>query len=408
MMHGVKNEKGYIVIFMALSIVILFGFIGLAIDASRHMVINSELQNAADACALAAVSEVNGQPDALKRAALVGSFVGGTKNYKNFQKDLASIATTDVTFSASLNGLYQSSTSANYATARFIKCTASSTSITNYFIRLLGPKTSNLTATAIATVKPALSVCALPMAVFANSENDEKDFGYSKDRTVITAASNSNNERGFFTWADITGTLGTSSIKPYSDAMTTQGQCGALTQPGSCITIKTGSISSLDEEWNTRFGLYKNGVGSIKPEYASPDLTGYAYYEGSLPSSGVLSDYLNNRAQNRHKFQQSTSAYSTPLNVQNNYGATGRRLVAIPILSYSSSYGDSENNRCGRNQRLLKGWACVLMLSPVITGSDKAKVIYEGNASDASSPCKGYGAPGGDNGIGPLVPSLVN
>jgi hypothetical protein len=404
-MHGVKKEKGYIVIFMALSIVILFGFIGLAIDASRHMVINSELQNAADACALAAVSEVNGQPDALKRAALVGSFVGGTKNYKNFQKDLASISTINVTFSSSLNGLYQDSTSANYATTRFIKCTASSTSISNYFISLLGTKTTNLTATAIATVKQALSVCALPMAVFANSEDDAKDFGYSKDRTVITAASNSTNESGFFTWADITGTLGTTSLEPYSNAITAQGQCGALTQPGSCINIRTGSVSSLYDAWNTRFGLYKNGLGSISPTDALPDLTGYAYYEGSLPSSGVLSDYLNNRAQNRQKFQSSSGAYSTPLNVQNNFGASGRRLVAIPILSSSNTV--NVDNRCSSNQRYLKGWACVLMLSPVIQGSDKAKVIYEGNASDASSPCKSFGIPGGDNGIGPLVPSLV-
>jgi Flp pilus assembly protein TadG len=54
---------------------VILGFVGLAIDAGRLQLVQAELQNSADACVLAAVLELNGLSDAPSRGALAGQFV---------------------------------------------------------------------------------------------------------------------------------------------------------------------------------------------------------------------------------------------------------------------------------------------------------------------------------------------
>lgn len=81
-----QSERGVFVLLTALMLVVLLGIVGLAIDVSRQLVINAELQNSADACALAGVLELNGATDAPKRSAQTARFVGGLKNYDAFQK----------------------------------------------------------------------------------------------------------------------------------------------------------------------------------------------------------------------------------------------------------------------------------------------------------------------------------
>ena len=72
--------RGMVAVSTALAALVLLGFVGLAIDASRVELVQAELQNAADGCALAAVLELNGLADGPSRAALAGQFVGGNRN----------------------------------------------------------------------------------------------------------------------------------------------------------------------------------------------------------------------------------------------------------------------------------------------------------------------------------------
>lgn len=48
-----RDQKGFALVYVALSIFVLFGFLGLAVDAGHLYVVRGELQNAADASALA-------------------------------------------------------------------------------------------------------------------------------------------------------------------------------------------------------------------------------------------------------------------------------------------------------------------------------------------------------------------
>ena len=51
-----REQRGAVMILFSLTIVVLIGFAGLAIDLGRAFVIKTELQNAMDACALSAAS----------------------------------------------------------------------------------------------------------------------------------------------------------------------------------------------------------------------------------------------------------------------------------------------------------------------------------------------------------------
>lgn len=63
-----RDEGGAVLIYVTLVIFILFGMVGLAIDGSRFMYLNSNMKQVADAAALAAAKELDGAADAITRA----------------------------------------------------------------------------------------------------------------------------------------------------------------------------------------------------------------------------------------------------------------------------------------------------------------------------------------------------
>ncbi|MGH8034638.1 MAG: pilus assembly protein TadG-related protein, partial [Lysobacterales bacterium] len=102
-----RRQCGAVAIMFGLSLAVLIGFAGLAIDLGRFFVIKTELQNAMDACALAASSQLRpGQnnPNALTRAVAYGSVF---TNKANFQSVVVAVQPDQITFSGTLGGSYQ-------------------------------------------------------------------------------------------------------------------------------------------------------------------------------------------------------------------------------------------------------------------------------------------------------------
>src|SRR5215470_11821103 len=63
-----KDQRGVILPLVALTIVALLGLGALALDASRYFDLQTQLQKAADAFALAGAKELDGRPGAHARA----------------------------------------------------------------------------------------------------------------------------------------------------------------------------------------------------------------------------------------------------------------------------------------------------------------------------------------------------
>jgi len=71
-----RKQEGAVIVTVALSLLLLLGFMGLAIDFGHLFVVRTELQTAMDSCALAAAQELDGQADSLTRGTNAGITAG--------------------------------------------------------------------------------------------------------------------------------------------------------------------------------------------------------------------------------------------------------------------------------------------------------------------------------------------
>ena len=65
-----RDRRGVVAVYTAILAPVLIGFAALSVDISRYMTLNTELQSAADAAALAGAAELDGRADAIERAKL--------------------------------------------------------------------------------------------------------------------------------------------------------------------------------------------------------------------------------------------------------------------------------------------------------------------------------------------------
>ncbi len=391
---GRPRQHGAFLIATAAFMLVLLGFVGWAIDLSRIALIRAELQGAADACALAAVSQLNGAPDGPMRAEVAGQFLGGVKNRYSFQSTAVDPAQVRVTFSPTLTGIFRASNAGAPASSRYARCAVTASQVRASFMGVWGRASADLVATATATTSPSQSACSIPMGMCEGQGNDSRHCGHAVGDRIVLGATQSS---GYFTWVNVMGTQTAGGLEPYVQALLGYGTCDVPTPAGRCIGIKTGVVSSLDAAWNSRFGVYKQGGTALDPATAIPDLTGYGYRPP--PAGGAAGDYQLVRAPARQPFQGSIASYHTPAQVHLQWGAPSRRLVSMPVVQCSSS-------SCGSGGKPIVGWACALMLSPKSPSQD-AEMESRGRADDPASGCGSAGAPGGGDAIGPLVPVLV-
>ena len=122
-----KGERGSILATSAIGMLSVLLAVGLGLDISRLYLTKAELQNAADAAALAGVSALNGDPPGITKAVdlAVGAPANPVKNNYNFNKTGVTIQRSNVQFAVNLNGPYISEGAAFAAPTniRFVKVT---------------------------------------------------------------------------------------------------------------------------------------------------------------------------------------------------------------------------------------------------------------------------------------------
>lgn len=416
-----SHQRGAVAIIVAISLAVLVGFAGLALDLGRLYVNKTELQTAADACALAAAGELicdTGVPGAcpasyLQNAENAGIFAAA-KTRHDFQATAVAIPPDDVTFSTELAGGYASRTGGASPASKYAMCTARSGGIMPWFMGVLGRGDANLvTASAVATLGPAQNFCnALPIGVCMKPGMSAPSYGYTIGEWISSSFTSGNgntedNLDGNFRWIDFTPNAGGNS--EIRDQLAGDGTvCGIRT--GDNVR-QPGTQQGAKKAYNTRFGMYPNGANAYTPQTAPPDRTGYAYPNKS-PGSPVIS--VGTSAYADYRDRQNSH---TPF-IDNQYGVTGpgsniagnpissadhttygseRRLVNVPIVDCAAG-----------NTVPILGMACVLMLNPMSNGATGTIYVeYRGLSSSTASPCRSMGLPAGSTGSGPQVPTLV-
>lgn len=422
-----KHQQGAVAVMVGLSILVLVVFLGMTVDLGRLFITKTELSNAADACSLAAVSQLNGAADSLVRAESAGITVG-TRNKVGFQgTPVTIIVDSDIMFSANLQGPYYLKTNASAipANMKYAKCTLPQSGILPYFMQVVGFGPQTVTSHAVASLVPGITNCGLPIGMCKQpigtcADGSATDaMGLCKNQwycsrfstggsTANPAACPGYGSTGNFNLIDFTPPSGGAS--ELADIITGSGQCNLNTNNP---VGQTGVQQSLSKAWNTRFGYYK---GSDSVSTAPPDYSGFAYTPSSWPSKyrafdGTSANGASNlqSARTSHLVYQEESGsypagltlngYSNSTSTQLANSGSDRRVAVVPIVD-CAGWASSQTT-------LILKFACIVMLHPMASPSDPLYLEYQGLSDTPGSPCASIGLPGGTGNVGPLVPALV-
>jgi len=293
-----KHERGSILAISAIGMLAILLAVGLGVDISRFYLVKTELQNGADAAALAAVSALNGGTAGIDAA--VNEATVKTVNNYNFNKTGINIAT--VEFSTTLEGGYVSASAAKgiASNIRFVRVTTQPSPVAVSFAAMVLGNSKNLTATATAGYSVSLTdICDfLPVTVI--------DYG------TPLAPGNT------YTFRAQSGTMispGNYQILALSGAGGNDARVGlgagvdACAGPGATYNVdtKTGvTAGAVRQGINTRFDEYTSN--NVNPVDMPPDL--------NIQENITYSQYKS----------------GSPIKAPSHTGFRNRRVVYIPIV----------------------------------------------------------------------------
>ncbi len=400
------RERGAVGVMFILTVAMLMGFMGLATDMARITIAKTELQTAADACAIAAVGALTGANSNQLAVAEAAGMLAGARNRVGMQRVAAAFpVNAAVSFSSTVNGTYQTKnlvSSANVLNMRYVRCEVSEASIPLLVmgvVRAVGQRFDPATihARAIASFVPSGSNCALPLAVCKKSASASPNFGYARGEWLTGRFQAGSGVVGKYKWVEFPGYTRT---KDLADLVAKNGQCNL--NDAQTMVPRNGVVTSLQDVWNWRFGVKKSSgapAGALPP-----DLTGYAYTAANWASqTNAWPHFIAQRAANTvwNREPNLTGGWSASTKAVHAAG-TDRRVVVLPFVDCSN--WDSG----GTASQPIIGWACVLLLNPVSGSTGDMAIEYRGAASDPASGCITSGAPGGGaSGGRPRVPGLA-
>lgn len=285
-----KQERGSILATSAIGMLAILLAVGFGVDISRFYLVKAELQNGADAAALAAVSALNGGKDGID-AAVAEATVKTVNNY-NFNK--TGIKITNVEFSTTLEGAYMpaSVAKAQASNIHFARVTTEPSPVGVSFSAMVLGKSKNLKATATAGYSvPLTDICDfLPVTVI--------DYG-----TPIAAG----NTYTFRAQAGGMVSPGNYQLLALAGAGGNDVRVGlgagvdACAGPGAVYSVdtKTGvTTGAVRQGINTRFDDY--GSNNVNPIDMPPDLNiqeniTYKQYKDGSPSKSPSHTGFRNR-----------------------------------------------------------------------------------------------------------------
>jgi hypothetical protein len=261
--------------------------VGLGVDISKFYLAKNELQNAADASALAAVSALNGSSDGITEAA--NRAVQGMNSY-NFNKSGASFPRSNVLFAVNLGGPYVAEGSAKGAPKdiRFVQVTTQASPVGVSFAAAVLGNSKNLTATATAGFSvPLNSICGwIPVSVI------DYDIPMAPGNTyTIRSDAGGHVSPGNYQVLAVAGSGGKDVRVGIASGVDLCASPGAVYE----VDTKPGMTSGpVRQGMNTRFGDYSGGQvdsASQPPDSATQENINYDAYRDIVydtPPAGTV------------------------------------------------------------------------------------------------------------------------
>ena len=184
---GTQSERGFSLIMIAVSSVVMFGMLGLTTDLGRVYIVKNELQAFVDASSVAAALQLNGTQAGLTAADAVAASgpVGPAGTYNGWDFDTLKVPTPTVSYSTTYGGPYYSSSSGSVDPAsRFVQVHVTANSPI-YFLPIIPGIGSTLAVSAVATSGLSSQTGGTngiaPISPDAHNATDA-NFGYTKGR----------------------------------------------------------------------------------------------------------------------------------------------------------------------------------------------------------------------------------
>ncbi len=266
------SVAGATLVYVSITVAVVLGFIGLALDFSRHHITTTQGQAAADAAALAAASQLDGKAGSRARAtsAAVTAASALVENGQRFTQERGQRIDVTVRFLASLPASDDDPiTDTHLATgdedAEFVEVTTEILNHSNYFLPVVGASASaELQSKAVAGQEAA--VCRVtPFAICNPAENGaDANIGAPFDVNnwvgrqirVLSVGGQATDPwaPGNFGYLNIPGVgQGTPAL-----ADTIAGVDGANKCFSTELDTAPGAVNALRSALNTRFDIYEN------------------------------------------------------------------------------------------------------------------------------------------------------
>jgi len=266
------DERGAILVYATVGATVFLGFAALVIDGGRLFVLHSQLQDAADAAALAGGAELDRQSDSITRANRAINNTGAlvTINNQAFATGSSPITIASITYLQSLPANDSSAiTGANVTTtpsaAQFVRVITQTRSTSNLLARLIGgAATQSTNAQAIAGLDSV--VCNITPLFICNPyegvdslTNLLADATYGpkvRQRTMLLKPQTGSNAWG-------PGNFGLlSAVDSLGNGAAGVRNAFAALSPGQCYrttAVKTGNNTGpVNDGVNVRFDIYKS------------------------------------------------------------------------------------------------------------------------------------------------------
>lgn len=403
-----KNERGNVLAYTVLSAFFLFMAVGLGVDLSHLYLAKTELQNTADAAALAGASALKLSateriPTAVNRAIQIMNVNKYNFNNRDYAavKPEAEQATQLVEFARNLDGDYKLPSAMSpeeKAEARFIRVTTPSVPINTFFaIPILGfSKALNAKATAGLSVPGNLSVCPAPLSAVSCAPNDpacnlcdesdplypncttskywgncggadphavrvveengpddpdgnglcdpKKEFCKSCTYNIRSGPQNGQGPSAGNFQVLRCAGNGANAVKEALAAYGTDCSCGRVS-PGDEVETQTGELAgAVRAGLNVRFDVYGNGL---------------SYSADLPPDTNIAQGSSHGNGNNQFwdgityaQYQGTGTPAVTPVGPQSGHtGVANRRVLIIPIIPISE-FTDETGNQIVRLSRL--------------------------------------------------------
>jgi hypothetical protein len=328
--RNLEQQSGLVIVMLALVLVVLLGVAALALDLGRLYVLKSEMQNAADAAALAGAAELDGKNDAIERATLAAKdLLKYNSHFSTVKGLLGDQVSIGLEFYCSIGGANDVNSDCpgeaktpiidpDDPYAHYIKVTldpnASDANEAHYGIDLyflpvlsvIGIDTANRAVTATSALAgrhfyfcnyPPMMMCD-PYENSGGFLGNDGEFGTSDDNIepgdeilLKKQGPNSTWSPGDFGFLDLpkgeppefqTGG-GAKENQPY---MADEGDLGCT--PPAIMPLSGAKTGPMSDAWNTRFGIYpKNDKLLTEDNYPPADVVSSygGYFDPDHPNA---------------------------------------------------------------------------------------------------------------------------